>query len=67
MKLIFIFTLLACFSSGDGVVYICDSPNSVAFHYKRNCRGLNNCKQEVKKTTQAEAEKLGLKICGWED
>lgn len=67
MKLILAIALACCFSSGDGVVYICDSPSSVAFHYKRDCRGLNNCKHEVKKSTVAEAEKIGLKICGWED
>ncbi|WP_300665152.1 hypothetical protein [Fluviicola sp.] len=67
MKLIFIFLLLCSFSGADGNVFICDSPNATAYHYKRDCRGLNNCKHEVKKTTVAEAEKIGLKLCGWED
>lgn len=67
MKLIFIFLLLCSFSGVESNVFICDSPNSIAYHYKRDCRGLNNCKHEVKKTTVAEAEKIGLKLCGWED
>ncbi|AEA45847.1 hypothetical protein [Fluviicola taffensis] len=67
MKFILALALACYFSSGDGVVYICDSSLSVAYHFKRDCRGLNNCKHEVIKTNQADAEKLGLKICGWED
>lgn len=67
MKFIFTLALACCFSSGDGTVYICDSPNSVSFHYKRDCRGLNNCKHEVKKMSVSEAEKLGLRLCGYED
>ena len=49
-------------------VWICVSEGAYAYHFKKDCRGLSNCKHEIKKMTLQEAFKLGKKkLCGWED
>lgn len=49
-------------------VFICVSEGAYAYHYKKNCRGLGNCKHEIKEVTLEEAFKKGKKkLCGWED
>jgi hypothetical protein len=48
-------------------VYICNSKSSKKYHYKKECRGLNACKQEVVSVKKSQAQDLGLSLCGWED
>lgn len=62
---IFIFSTLTSFSSSD--VYICVSPGAKKYHYNENCRGLSNCKHEIRKVSKSEALDKGLGLCGWED
>ncbi|ESU22824.1 hypothetical protein FEDK69T_17270 [Flavobacterium enshiense DK69] len=66
-KVIYIlaFASLTSFSSAN--VYICVSPNAKKYHYNENCRGLSNCKHEIKKVSKSEALDKGLGLCGWED
>lgn len=51
----------------DTTVYICNSSSAKKYHYKKNCRGLNNCKKETKAITLTSARKRGRTLCGWED
>jgi len=55
--------------SGDNAtVYICASKSSKAFHLKRDCFALKNCKAEIRAVSQSEAENtLGRTLCGHED
>jgi hypothetical protein len=49
-------------------VYICVSEGAYAYHYDKDCRGLKNCKHDIKEVTLDEAFKKGKKkLCGWED
>jgi len=49
------------------VVYICDSPNSVAYHSNYSCSGLKKCTHSTISTTSSKAEsvykKRKCKIC----
>ena len=75
MKPLFTFLLLCAGLLGasfTGIeptyVYICDSSNAHAYHYKKDCRGLSRCKHKVLKVTLEDAKaKHGRKLCGWED
>ena len=48
-------------------VYICNSSGAKKYHYKKNCRGLSNCKKEVKEISLEAAKDRGRTLCGWED
>jgi len=77
LPLIF-FTALLAFSfkveeprtnvSPNTKVWICVSEGAYAYHYKKDCRGIKNCKHDIKEVTLEEAFKRGKKkLCGWED
>ena len=44
-------------------VYICTGGSSVCYHKTKDCKGLTNCKSEIKKITKTEAEKLKRRPC----
>ena len=71
MKVIFIIGFLSIFSLGvnslDDQVYICNSTGAKKYHYKKNCRGLSNCKKEIKEISLEAAKDRGRTLCGWED
>ncbi len=48
-------------------VYICTGKYSKRYHYNKNCRGLSNCKGEIKRVYLNEAKHKGRTLCGWED
>lgn len=48
-------------------VYICDGGKGKKYHYTADCRGLNNCRHKVVKTTLDTAKSQGKTLCGWED
>jgi hypothetical protein len=62
-----VFVLTSFTQSGDRTVYLCKGPESYAYHYKQDCRGLAKCSTRLEKTTESEAKKLKRKLCGWED
>jgi hypothetical protein len=51
----------------DADVYICKGKSAKRYHFTKECRGLTNCKAEIKKVTIEEAKKDGRTICGYED
>lgn len=51
----------------DDKVYICTSKASKKYHLKKNCRGLNNCKSEIKLIPLTKAKELKRSLCGWEN
>ena len=59
--------LLTSFNSVESDVYICGAKGAKRYHFSKSCRGLNNCKNEIKKVTLKEAKNFGLTLCGWED
>jgi hypothetical protein len=68
IQILLTFSLLSVLSTQEpSKVYICDSENAVAYHYKRDCRGLKQCKHDVLKVTKEEALERKLKRCGWEN
>ncbi len=71
MKLIYILgflnTLIFGINSLEDQVYICNSTGAKKYHYKKNCRGLSNCKKEVKEISLEAAKERGRTLCGWED
>jgi len=66
-KLFLAFILLSLTSFSVSDVYICVSPGAKKYHYNENCRGLSNCKHEIKKISKSSAIEKGLNLCGWED
>lgn len=58
--------MLSSYSTTDDV-YICDSKGGKRYHLSKDCRGLSNCKAEIKKVTLAAAKESGKTLCGYED
>jgi len=49
-------------------VFICNSDGAKKYHLKKDCKGLENCKNEVLSVTKAEAINQGkTELCGFED
>ena len=48
-------------------VYICTGKFSKRYHYTQKCRGLSNCKADIKQVYLNEAKFKGRTLCGWED
>lgn len=59
--------LFTSFNSVESDVYICGPKGAKKYHFSKTCRGLSNCKHEIKKVTLKEADNFGLTLCGWED
>ena len=59
--------LLTSFNLIESDVFICGTKGAKKYHYSKNCRGLSNCKHEIKKVSLKEAKRYGLELCGWED
>lgn len=66
VSFIILFCLLS-FKTEDTKVFICGNKGAKKYHYKEDCRGLSNCKHDVKKVSISEAKGYGLTLCGWED
>jgi len=58
--------MLSSYTSGDEV-YICDSKGGKRYHLNKECRGLANCKAEIKKVKLDAAKESGKTLCGYED
>lgn len=69
MKKLFLLVLLLPLTSftADAEVYICTGKSAKRYHFTKGCRGLTNCKAEIKKVTIEDATKEGKTICGYED
>ncbi|MDO6676471.1 hypothetical protein Q4517_13045 [Tenacibaculum sp. 1_MG-2023] len=50
----------------DKKVYICSSVASTKYHFKKNCRGLSQCKTTIKESTEKKVRKYGRLLCKWE-
>lgn len=48
-------------------VFICTGPFSEKYHLNENCRGLSNCRAEVKEINIDRAKNLNRTLCGIED
>lgn len=48
-------------------VYICDSKGGKRYHLDKDCKGLANCKAEIKKISLASAKESGKTLCGYEE
>ena len=57
---------LTSYSVNDDV-YICDSKGGKRYHLSKECRGLSNCKAEIKKISLSDAKESGKTLCGYED
>jgi hypothetical protein len=55
-------TLLS-FISIQSKVYICNGPNSSAYHKSSQCRGLNRCSTEVTSVSEEKAIQMGRRQC----
>ena len=58
--------LLACTMAAETKVYICTGKYAKKYHYDEDCRGLSNCKGDVKEVELKEAKKYRT-LCGFED
>jgi hypothetical protein len=70
MNKLLVLSALALFSfkgTQQTDAYICVSPNAKKYHFSRSCSGLQKCTHTIKKTTVAEAKKIGYTICLLED
>ena len=52
-------------SNSETYVYICTGKTAYAYHKTDDCRGLKNCKGEIKTVTLAQAQQLNRKPCGY--
>lgn len=69
-QLLFLFILLSPIHSPLSVdnvstsyVYVCTGPKSKRYHGNKNCRGLQNCSEEIKKVTVDKAKGMGRTPC----
>ena len=48
-------------------VFICDSKSSKVYHSSKTCRGIQNCKHDIKEVTLKEAKetygRVACKVC----
>lgn len=63
--------LYACLLAGNVrcsqvTVYVCDSKNAARYHYKSDCRGLNNCRHRIVNMPVETAKKANKTLCKWE-
>lgn len=61
-----VFTLFLT-SSYSSKVFICTGNYSKKYHYKKDCRGLSNCKASIDEVSLEEAKNKSRTLCGWED
>ena len=55
-------------SSCKKEVFICNSTGSKAYHYSKNCKGLNRCNDTIRVICKNKAEKkFGRILCGYEN
>ncbi|WP_179412654.1 hypothetical protein HDF19_13130 [Mucilaginibacter sp. E4BP6] len=47
-------------------VYVCSGAKGKKYHLRADCRGLSSCQHKIIKMTLAQAQKMGLTLCGWE-
>ena len=48
---------------GDTYVYICTGAKAYSYHCNRGCRGLNQCKAEIKKVSITYAKSIKRSPC----
>lgn len=67
-KVLLLLSLVVLTSSfSEEKVYVCNSAGAKRYHLDKDCRGLKNCKSEIKEVTLGEAKKDGKTLCGYED
>lgn len=64
--LLSISVLMAFQKVEDKKVYICSSVASTKYHFKKDCRGLLQCKATIKESTEKKVKKFGRLLCKWE-
>ena len=47
----------------SGGVYICTGSGAYAYHNSSSCRGLNNCRGEIKVVSVSKANSMNRKPC----
>lgn len=55
--------LLSFIQPASQKVYVCNSSTSIAYHNKKDCKGLNNCKHEIVLATIEDAKKASKRPC----
>lgn len=69
MKLLLVFALCLympsaiCSQHYASYVYICTGRMAYSYHQKRDCRGLNRCKGDIKKVSIGYAKSINRKPC----
>lgn len=61
-----IMMLLVTAGNVDDKVFICDSKGGKRYHLSKGCRGLSNCKAEIKEVSLESAKNDGKTLCGYE-
>lgn len=69
--LLFTSSILACTkatiptksTNQEPKVYICTGKSSEVYHSDENCRGLRNCKGEIKQVPLKEAQTMNRRAC----
>ena len=59
--------ILSALNSKSSDVYICRKQGAKKYYFSENCRGLNNRKHEIFKTSAKAAQNLALEIYDWEN
>lgn len=65
LKLLLVVTLLVSLTGAAQVanVYICTGRYAKVYHSNKNCKGLDNCKGEVKLVSLETAKQQGKRAC----
>ena len=52
-------------AGNNRIVYICTGPNSKAYHYDKDCKGLNKCSRSIKavRLSNVQSSRRPCKIC----
>lgn len=54
---------LTSFTGTDRTAYVCTGATSKVYHASKKCKGLTNCKHEIKEITESEAKLMGRTPC----
>ncbi len=64
--LLYAWLLTSNFNCSQVTVYVCDSKSATKYHFRSDCRGLNNCKHRIVSMPLEKASKT-RSLCKWED
>ncbi len=64
---LYISLLLITSGCAERNVFVCESDQSVKYHYKVNCIGIQKCRYKIVEISIDSAMNQGKSLCSWEN